>query len=184
MCSQYCVMLLGRSLNTCHCLLFYLSYFIICITFNCSLAKDRVLYITHQSRVPTGPVVLHTGNFLGYCQGCGVLIVLYYKMVLKCTLHKRPSQQLPPSLSRQYLLHVRNQAPLFITAPLLSLSYTASYIEPNVDLSWQNTTLQGPKPQITIELRPQHNINTRSGHQLHRPIQGCYFYIHSVRFDY
>jgi len=143
LCSQYCVMLLGRSLNACHCVLFYLSYFIICINLNCLLAKDRVLYITHQSHVPTGPVVLHTGNFLHYCQCCGVLIVLYYKLVLKCTVHKRPSRQLsrslscPPSLSlsRQYLLHVRNQAPLFITTPLLSLSYTASYIEPNVDLS-------------------------------------------------
>jgi len=54
------------------------------------LAEDRVLYITHQNHVPTGPVVLHTGNFLGYCQGCGVLTVLCYKMVLKCTAHKRP----------------------------------------------------------------------------------------------
>ena len=85
LCSQCCVMLLGRSLNTCHCLLFYLSYFIICITSNCLLAKDRVLYITHQNCVPTGPGILHKGNFLGYCQGCGVLTVLYYKMVLKCT---------------------------------------------------------------------------------------------------
>ena len=90
LCSQYCVMLLGRSLNTCHCVLFYLSYFIICITFNCLLAKDRVLYITHQNDVPTGPVVLHTGNFVGYCEGCGVLTVRYYKMVPKCTAHKRP----------------------------------------------------------------------------------------------
>jgi hypothetical protein len=39
--------------------------------------------------MPTGPVVLHTGNFLGYCQGCGVVTVLYYRMVLKCTAHKR-----------------------------------------------------------------------------------------------
>ena len=54
------------------------------------LAEDRVLYITHQNRVPTGPVVLHTGNILGYFQGCGVLTVLYYKMILKCTAHKRP----------------------------------------------------------------------------------------------
>ena len=89
LCSQYCVMLLGRYLNKCHCLPFYLSYFIICITFNCLLAKDRVLYITHQNCVPTAPVVLHTGNFLGYCQGCGVLTVLYYKMVLKCAAHNR-----------------------------------------------------------------------------------------------
>jgi hypothetical protein len=83
LCSQYCVMLLGRSLNTCHCYLFYLSYFI------CVRAKDRVLYITHQNRMPTGPVVLHTGNFLGCCQSCGVLTVVYYKMVLKCAAHKR-----------------------------------------------------------------------------------------------
>jgi len=88
LCSQYCVMLLGRSLNTCHCHLFYLRYFIICTTFICVLAKDRVLYITHQNCMPTGPVVFHTGNFLGYCQGCGVLTALYYKMVLKCTAHK------------------------------------------------------------------------------------------------
>ena len=53
------------------------------------LAKGRVLYITHQNRVPTGPVVLYTGNVLGYCQGCGVLTVLYYKMVLECVAHKR-----------------------------------------------------------------------------------------------
>ena len=52
------------------------------------LAEDRVLYIMHQNRVPTGPVFLHAGNILGYCQGCGVLTVLYYKMVLKCTAHK------------------------------------------------------------------------------------------------
>jgi hypothetical protein len=82
-------MLLGRSLNTCHCHLFYLRYFIICITFICLLAKDRVLYSTHQNCMPTGPVVLHTVNFLGYRQGCGVLTVLYYKMVLKYTAHKR-----------------------------------------------------------------------------------------------
>jgi hypothetical protein len=81
LCSQYCVMLLGRSLNTCHCNL--------CITFICVPAKDRVLYIKHQNRMPTGPVVLHTGNFVGYCQGCGVLTVLYYTMVLKYTAHKR-----------------------------------------------------------------------------------------------
>ena len=37
------------------------------------LAKDRVLYITHQNHMPTGPVVLHTGKFIGYFQGCGVL---------------------------------------------------------------------------------------------------------------
>ena len=66
-----------------------MSYFIICIIFICVLAKDRVLYITHQNCMPTGPVVLHTGNFLGYFQGCGVLTVLYYKMVLKCTAHNR-----------------------------------------------------------------------------------------------
>jgi hypothetical protein len=89
LCSQYCVMLRGRSLNTCHCHLFYLSYFIISITFICVLAKDRVLYIMLQNCMPTGPVVLHTGNFLGYCQGCGVLTVLYYTMVLKCAAHKR-----------------------------------------------------------------------------------------------
>jgi hypothetical protein len=53
------------------------------------LAEDRGLYITHQNCMPTGPVVLHIGNFLGYCQGCGVLTVLYYKMVLKCTAQKR-----------------------------------------------------------------------------------------------
>ena len=87
LCSQYCVMLLGRPLNTCHRHLFYLSYYITCKTFICS--KDRVLYITLQNRMPKGTVVLHTGNFLGYCQGCGVLTVLYYKMVLKCTAHKR-----------------------------------------------------------------------------------------------
>jgi len=39
--------------------------------------------------MPTGPVVLHRGNFLDYFQGCGVLPVLYYKMVLKCTAHNR-----------------------------------------------------------------------------------------------
>jgi len=78
-----------RTLNTCHCHLFYLSYYIICITFICVLAKGRVLYIKHQNCMPTGPVVLHTGNFVGYCQGCDVLTVLYYKMVLKCTTHKR-----------------------------------------------------------------------------------------------
>jgi hypothetical protein len=44
-----------------------------------------ILYIMHQNCMPTGPVVLHTGNFLRYCEGCGVLSVLYYKMVLKCT---------------------------------------------------------------------------------------------------
>jgi len=38
--------------------------------------------------MPTGPIVLHTGNILGYCRSCGVLTVLYYKMVLKCTAHK------------------------------------------------------------------------------------------------
>ena len=81
-------MLLGRYLNTCHCRLFYLSCFIICITFICALAEDRVLYITHLNRMPTGQVVLHTGNFLGFFQGCGILTVLYYKMVLKCTAHK------------------------------------------------------------------------------------------------
>jgi len=69
--------------------LFYLSYFIICITFICVLAKVTVLYITHQNHMPTGPAVLHTGNFLGYFQGCGVLTVMYYKMALKCTAHKR-----------------------------------------------------------------------------------------------
>jgi hypothetical protein len=68
---------------------FTLSYFIICVTFICVLAKDTVLYIMHQNHMPTGPVVLHTGNLLGYCQGCGVLTVLCYKMVLKCTAHKR-----------------------------------------------------------------------------------------------
>ena len=82
-------MLLGRSLNKCHCHLFYLSYFIICITFICVLAKDRVLYITHQNCMATGPVVLHTENFLCYFQGCGVLNVLYYKMLLKYTAYKR-----------------------------------------------------------------------------------------------
>jgi len=81
-------MLLGRSLKTCHCLLFYLNYFIICITFICVLAEDRVLYIMHQNRMPTGPLVLHTGNFLGFFQGCGVLTVLYYKMVLKWITRK------------------------------------------------------------------------------------------------
>jgi len=89
LCSWYCVMLLGRSLNTCHYHLFYLSYFIICITFICVLAKHTVLYIMPQNHMPTGPVALHTGNFIGYFQGCGVLTVLYYKMVLKCTAHKR-----------------------------------------------------------------------------------------------
>ena len=88
LCSQCCVILLGRSLNTCHCYLFYLRYFFICITFICVLGKDMVLFITHQNRMPTGPLVFHTGNFLGYCQGCGVLTVLYYKMVVKCTAHK------------------------------------------------------------------------------------------------
>jgi len=88
LCRQYCVTLLGRSLNTCHCHLFYLSYYIICVTFICVLAKGRVLYIRHQNCMLTGPVVLHTGNFVGYCQGCGVLTVLYYKMVLKYTAHK------------------------------------------------------------------------------------------------
>ena len=39
--------------------------------------------------MPTVPVVLHTGNFLGYFQGCGVLTVQYYKMVLKCTAYNR-----------------------------------------------------------------------------------------------
>ena len=53
------------------------------------LAKDTVLYVMHQNHVPTGPVVLHTGNFVGYCQSCGVLPALYYKMVLLCTAHKR-----------------------------------------------------------------------------------------------
>jgi hypothetical protein len=48
-----------------------------------------VLYIMHPNHMTTGQVVLHTGNFLGYFQGCGVLTVLYYKMVLKCTAHKR-----------------------------------------------------------------------------------------------
>jgi hypothetical protein len=48
-----------------------------------------VLYITHQNHMPTGPVVLRTRNFLGYSQGCGVLTVLHYRMVLKCTAHKR-----------------------------------------------------------------------------------------------
>jgi hypothetical protein len=65
-----------------------LSYFIICTTFIYVLAKDRVLYIMHQNHMPTGPVVLHTGNFLGYFQRCGVLTVLYYKMVLECTARK------------------------------------------------------------------------------------------------
>ena len=82
-------MLLGRSLNTCYYRLFYLSYFIICITFICVLAKDTVLYITHQNHIPIGPAVLHTGNFLDYFQGCGVLTVMYYRMILKCTTHKR-----------------------------------------------------------------------------------------------
>jgi len=48
------------------------------------LPKDRVFCITHQNHVPTGPVVLHTGDFVGYCQGCGVLTVLYYNLILKC----------------------------------------------------------------------------------------------------
>ena len=52
-------------------------------------AEVRSSYITHQNRMPTGQVVLHTGNFLGFFQGCGVLTVLYYKMVLKCTAHKK-----------------------------------------------------------------------------------------------
>jgi len=59
----------------------------ICITYICVLARDRVLYIMHQNRMPTEPVFLHTGNFVGYCQGCGVLTFRYYKMVLKCTAH-------------------------------------------------------------------------------------------------
>ena len=50
----------------------------------CVLAEDRGLYIMHQNCMPTGPVVLHIGNFLGYCQGCGVLTVLYYNLILKC----------------------------------------------------------------------------------------------------
>ena len=54
----------------------------------CVLAEDRGLYIMHQNFMPTGPAVLHIANFLGYCQGCGLLTVLYYKMVLKCTAHK------------------------------------------------------------------------------------------------
>ena len=67
----------------------YFIWCIICITFICVPAEDRGFYITHQNRMPTGQVVLHTGNFFGYCQCCGVLTVLYYKMVLKCTAHKR-----------------------------------------------------------------------------------------------
>ena len=59
------------------------------ITFICVQAEVRSSYITHQNRMPTGQVVLHTGNFLGFFQGCGVLTVLYYKMVLKCTAHKK-----------------------------------------------------------------------------------------------
>ena len=54
----------------------------------CVLAEDRGLYITHRNCMPTGPVVLHIGNFLVYCQSSGLLTVLYYKMVLKCTAHK------------------------------------------------------------------------------------------------
>jgi hypothetical protein len=53
------------------------------------LAKDRVLYITHQNHMRTWPVVLPTGNILGYLQGCDLLTVLYYKIVVKCTAHKR-----------------------------------------------------------------------------------------------
>ena len=53
------------------------------------LAKDTVLYITYQNHMPPGPVVLHTGNFVGCCQGGGVLTALYYKMVLLCTAHNR-----------------------------------------------------------------------------------------------
>ena len=53
------------------------------------LAEDRSLYITHLNCMPTGQVVLHTGNFLGFFFKVGVLTVLYYKMVLKCTAHKR-----------------------------------------------------------------------------------------------
>ena len=52
------------------------------------LAEDRGLYIMHQNRMPTGQVVLHTGNFLDFFQGCGILTVLYYKMALKCTAYK------------------------------------------------------------------------------------------------
>ena len=67
LCSQYCVMLLGRYLNTCHCylclfeLFYYLHNFHLCV-----LAEDRGLYIMHLNRMPTGQVVLHTGNFLGF----------------------------------------------------------------------------------------------------------------------
>ena len=101
---------------------------------------------------------------------CGNTPHILQPFVLRTALLLSLLPSLP--LSCQYLLHVPNQAPLFITAPLLSLSYTASCIEPNNDLSQQNTTLQGPKPQITIELHPQHNINRRSGRHLQRPTQG------------
>jgi hypothetical protein len=47
---------------------------------------------------------------------------------------------------------VPNLALLFITETLLSVSthYTSPYIKPNNDMLQQNTTLHGPKPQITV----------------------------------
>jgi len=56
--------------------------------FICALAEDRGLYVTHLNHMLTGQVVLHTGIFLGFFQGCGILTVLHYKMVLKRTAHK------------------------------------------------------------------------------------------------
>ena len=42
------------------------------------LAENRVLYITHENRMPIGAVVLYTGNFFGllsrlWCTDCSVL---------------------------------------------------------------------------------------------------------------
>ena len=72
-----------------HVIAIYFIWCIIWINIICVLAENRSLYIMHQNRMPTVQVVLHTGNFLGFFPGWGVLTVLYYKTVLKCTAHKR-----------------------------------------------------------------------------------------------
>jgi hypothetical protein len=61
------------------------------------------------------------------------------------------------SLSPLHLLCVTNQALLFITATLFSLSthYTATYTEPNNDMLQQNAPVHGPKPEVTISMLRQ-----------------------------
>ena len=54
-----------------------------------SCASRRYCFLREASKLCAYRLVLRTGNFVGYCQGCVVLTVQYYKIVLKCTAHKR-----------------------------------------------------------------------------------------------